>query len=358
MIPRPCAVGKSHSLEWLFCILCVAIVLGGCERPSGAQQLSGMTMGTTWHVTYVSGGGGMDSAAIRTLIQSELDAVNESMSTYREDSEISRFGAAEVGIPLPVSPSFLHVLQAALSVGALSGGAYDVTIAPLVELWGFGPAEVITQPPDEQRIADMLAQTGQSALVVQQSASTVLKKAPRHLDFSSLAKGYAVDEVAEALERSGIRRYLVEVGGEMRVAGLSPRGDLWRIAIEQPDITSRSVARTLELRGAAVATSGDYRNYIEMNGRRYSHSIDPRTGYPVLHDLVSVTVVNESAMWADAWATALLVLGAEQAREVAAANGLSAYFIQRTDDELLHTYTEDFSRYLSENSTLQVGDAK
>ncbi|MCR9104769.1 MAG: FAD:protein FMN transferase [Gammaproteobacteria bacterium] len=314
-------------------------------------------MGTTWQVTYLPVAGAPERTAVEQLIVAQLDAVNESMSTYREDSEISRFSTAPVGVPLSVSQGFLEVLQAALAVGERSQGAYDVTLAPLVELWGFGPAEPLDEPPAHQRIVDVLAQTGQAALQVDRSALTVTKLAPRSLDFSSLAKGYAVDRVALALEAAGIGRYLVEVGGEMRVAGLSHRDDLWRVAIEQPDAASRSVARTIELTDAAIATSGDYRNFVEFNGQRYSHSIDPRTGYPVLHDLVSVTVVHPSAMLADAWATALLVLGAQEAGQVARRHHLAAYFIRRQGEALQHTFTEDFSRYIGENGHRQAGDA-
>ena len=163
---------------------------------------------------------------------------------------------------------------------------------------------------------------------------------------SSLAKGYAVDRVAEWLSAQGIRRYMVEVGGEMRLSGLSGRGDPWRIAIEEPKTSERSIAITLSLTDMAIATSGDYRNYFEAEGRRYSHSIDPKTGYPVTHDLVSVTVVHQSCMMADAWATALTVLGAEKAMAVAQAQGLAVYFIRRLDDEFVHSHTPLFSAYL------------
>jgi thiamine biosynthesis lipoprotein len=148
------------------------------------------------------------------------------------------------------------------------------------------------------------------------------------------------------LSAQGVRRYMVEVGGEMRLSGLSGRGDPWRIAIEEPKISERSIAITLSLTDVAIATSGDYRNYFEANGRRYSHSIDPRTGYPVTHDLVSVTVVHQSCMMADAWATALTVLGAEKAMAVAQAQGLAVYFIRRLDDEFVHSQTPLFSAYL------------
>jgi thiamine biosynthesis lipoprotein len=168
------------------------------------------------------------------------------------------------------------------------------------------------------------------------------------LDFSSLAKGYAVDEVARALRARGVARYLVEVGGEMIVAGLSPRGDPWQIAIEQPVPGARAIAAALRLTDIAVATSGDYRNFFEYEGKRYSHSIDPRTGYPVDHELVSVTVLHESAMQADAWATALTVLGLDAALVLAREQSLAVYCIAQRDGELVHRYTEQMAPYLAQ----------
>jgi len=239
------------------------------------------------------------------------------MSTYRDDSEISRFNASAPGAWFTVSHSFYNVLSTALVVGRNSEGAYDVTVAPLVDLWGFGPGPAIDTPPSEAAIARLMERVGQDNLRLDGENLWVKKLTALSLDFSSLAKGYAVDVIANWLAQRGIDRFLVEVGGEMRMSGMSGRGDPWRIAIEQPDSSGRSVAAAVSLTDVAVATSGDYRNYFEVDGRRYSHSIDPRTGHPVAHDLVSVTVVHPSAMLADAWATALTVLGAEQGMAVA-----------------------------------------
>lgn len=339
---------KSHSLEWLLCfwlLLAVGLV-SGCERSVEMVKLAGATMGTTWHVTYIPARGAPGEAAVLAAIESQLDAVNGSMSTYLPDSEISRFNQSPVDKWIDVSPPFFDVLATALEVGRASGGAYDVTVGPLVDLWGFGPGGGAERIPEPDEIEAALALVGQDRLRLDGKATRVKKLAGVRLDFSSLAKGYGVDRVAVALQAQGIDRYLVEVGGEMRLGGLSGRGDLWRIAIEQPQSGTRGIAAAIELTDASVATSGDYRNYFEIDGHRYSHSIDPLTGRPVAHELVSVTVVHPSAMVADAWATALTVMGPRRAAAVAQERDLAVYFIRRDGDEFLPSHSAAFGRYL------------
>lgn len=352
MAKRPGPSNKSHSREWLFCLLLV-VLLGGCGRGDDrgeAVRLSGATMATTWNVTYLEPAKAPPPEAVHSGIQAALDAVNESMSTYRPDSEISRFNNDHpLNEPFAASQSFAAVVEAALLVGTASNGAYDITVGPLVDLWGFGAAGDIVEPPAEQAVAAARERVGQAALLLGPDAQ-LIKRAPLALDVSSLAKGFAVDVVAQWLSALGIVDYLVEVGGEMRLAGMSPRGGPWRIAIEQPQAGQRAMAGAILLSNVAVATSGDYRNFFEADGKRYSHTIDPRTGYPVDHDLVSVTVVHPSAMLADAWATAFTVLGARQGRAVAESRSLAVYFIQRAGDEFTHSYTPEFAPYLENNA--------
>lgn len=314
------------------------------------MRLGGATMGTTWSVTYVvEGAQTPEPAEVQADIEMVLEAVNDAMSTYRADSDISRFNNQPVQTPFTAGPAFLDVLQTARTIGTLSGGAYDVTVGPLVELWGFGASTQGYREdiPDPAAIAQAREQVGQAHLTVGDDG-VLVKTHPVELDFSSLAKGYAVDEVARALRARGVARYLVEVGGEMIVAGLSPRGDPWQIAIEQPVPGARAIAAALRLTDIAVATSGDYRNFFEYEGKRYSHSIDPRTGYPVDHELVSVTVLHESAMQADAWATALTVLGLDAALALAREQSLAVYCIAQRDGELVHRYTEQMAPYLAQ----------
>lgn len=347
---------KSHSKGWLFCVLaCLALV--ACDRQSAPVKLAGGTMGTSWHVSYLPGPeGGPSPAAVERELEALLEQVNQSMSTYREDSEILRVNRAPTADWVPLSPAFFEVLTVALEIGRASEGAYDVSVAPLVDLWGFGPGQPRQAPPAEKDIRDVRERVGQHYLELDPQLRALRKRRALELDFSSIAKGYAVDVLASFLESQQIADYLVEVGGEMRVAGHSPRGDKWRIAIEQPDAGAPGIARAIALNKAAVATSGDYRNYFEVDGVRYSHSIDPRTGYPVTHDLVSVTVVAESAMAADAWATALIVLGAGAADEVARQHQLAVYFIRREGERFVASHTPAFGPYLEAGDAAQQGE--
>jgi thiamine biosynthesis lipoprotein len=326
----------------MLAVLCLV----GCDRQAVTVQLAGASMGTTWHVTLVEPPGQVLPDGVQQGIETQLEAIDHSMSTYRDDSEISRFNALAPDTWFVVSPEFYSVLSTALVVGRASDGAYDVTVAPLVDLWGFGPGAAIDKPPSEDAIASLMQQVGQDSIRMDGEAISVKKLTALSLDFSSLAKGYAVDRVATWLAQRGINRFLVEVGGEMRMSGMSGRGDPWRVAIERPESGGRSVAAALSLSGVAVATSGDYRNYFEVDGRRYSHSIDPRTGWPVAHDLVSVTVVHPSAMLADAWATAFTVLGADRAMTVAQEQGLAVYFIRSLGEDFTHSHTAAFAAYL------------
>lgn len=339
---------KSHSLEWLFSIgvLIIALTLAGCSREPSVYQLSGSTMGTTWHVTVLAGADSPAQGLVQERIEAELVAVNASMSTYLETSEISQFNNAPIDSWFGVSQDFYHVLSAAFAVGFQSQGAYDITVGPLVNLWGFGPSGAVISVPGEDAVAEVLQNVGQGKLRLDGDAMSVMKSAPVYLDFSSIAKGYAVDQVARYLESKGFADYLIEVGGEMRLSGASPREDVWRIAIEQPDSGGTGIARAIRVTNAAVATSGDYRNYFEVDGQRYSHTIDPRTGYPVKHELVSVTVIHSSSMMADAWATALTVLGLEAGMTVAQANGLAVYFITRSEDNFNSSHTAAFKPFL------------
>src|SRR6056297_358418 len=335
----PAVREKSHRYRWLFFAFLVCVA--GCQESPGTHKLQGATMGTTWNVTYT---GSARPSQLKADVESVLAAVNGSMSTYLDESEISRFNASGIGETSRVSSSFGAVLTAALAVGERSDGAYDVTVGPLVDLWGFGAgSEADWRMPSAERVAETLARVGQNALIWDADSSTLARRKPVELDFSSIAKGYAVDRIAEILESKGLSDFLVEVGGEMRMSGISPRGDAWRIAIEKPIAGQRGVAQALELNDGAVATSGDYRNFFEHEGVRYSHTLDPRTGYPVTHNLISVTVLHERCMIADAWATALSVAGPDEALRLAAANDLAVYLMVREGDGVKSRVSPAFS---------------
>jgi len=346
------ANARDHSKGWFFAFVAVPllVLLDGCSSHQAPLRLAGESMGTSWHVTVIPEAGTPAAPALQKGIEDILEAINLSMSTYREDSEISRFNATPVDQWFGISTDFYTVLSSAMAIGWQSRGAYDVTVGPLVEQWGFGPGGPVLEAPSDDAITDLLEHVGQDHLRLDGDSLQLLKRSPVSLDLSSIAKGFAVDQVAQWLSEQGVNRYLVEVGGEMRLAGLSGRGDPWRIAIERPDSTDRSAETAITLTDVAVATSGDYRNFFEIDGQRFSHSIDPRRGYPVAHDLVSVTVVHPSAMMADGWATALVVLGYKDAMAVAQEQGLAVYFIRRREDALHVSHTPAFSRYLENKS--------
>jgi thiamine biosynthesis lipoprotein len=321
-------------------------ILGGCDHGPEIIKISGSKMGTSYHVTIVA-----DQPAPTDLakqIEQTLDRVDQSMSTYKADSEISQFNQLDVGELLAVSDDFDQVLQIAREVWQKSGGAFDPTVGPLVNIWGFGPTFTGDVVPSDSAIQKSLAGIGFDAVNRTENNQQVLlsKNRPLRLDLSAVAKGYAVDLVANLLEMNALPDYLIEVGGETRVSGLNPERQPWRLAIESPSPTEL-VAQVLNVQAGAVATSGDYRNYFERDGVRYSHTIDPRSGRPTTHSLASVTVVADTCAEADAWATALMVMGQEQAIGLANELEIPVYIIARQDKGYVASYSETFSPLLA-----------
>jgi thiamine biosynthesis lipoprotein len=270
---------------------------------------------------------GLSLEALRSGIGALLAQTVRQMSTWEPDSEISRFNRHRGGDWFAVSPELAAVVAESLSIAALSGGAFDIRVGPLVRLWGFGPGPAPPGLPDPAAVETARRLAG-GVIEVRERPPALRKSLPEaEIDLSAIAKGDAVDRIARHLEAAGVHRYLVEIGGELRVRGRGPAGHPWRIAIELPDPRARLPGPVLELEEGAVATSGDYRNFFEHGGRRYPHVIDPATGRPVAHRTGSVTVLDPSARRADALATALLVLGAEQGLVLAEREGLAAYFL-------------------------------
>jgi FAD:protein FMN transferase len=321
-------------------------------RPYSTPQihlLQGTTMGTTWHVQVVANEAQTAQeagAAIKGLL-AHLD--RGVFSTWTEDSELSRLNRSQPHVAHPVSPELLEVLQLAQAIYRNSRNTFDVSIGPLVNLWGFGPAPV-TGVPDEDAIAAAQAQLGLDALQVDAANGTVTFARPLTLDLAGIAEGYAVDAVADLLRDLGFDAFLAEIGGELRLRGRRPDGGNWIIAVERPEDGPPAVYTRLDTRGEAMAlsVSGDYHNFREVDGQRYAHGIDPRTGRPATHALASVTVIGDTAAAADAWSTALMVLGPEEGMEVADSEGLAAYFIMRAPTGFQHTYTPAFARYLQQ----------
>lgn len=312
-----------------------AAALAGCgERraaaPGGLLQFGGRTMGTDYVVKIA--GAALSASRLQALhadVQSALDGIDRGLSLHRADSELARLNRHGGTTPLEVSRDLYAVLAAAREVSALSQGAFDVSVAPLVQAWGFGPERHTRLPADEQLRAGRAALGWQGLQLHADTRSVSKARAGLQADLGGIAKGHGVDLAALALEAAGIEHYMVEVGGEVRTRGRNAAAQAWRIGIEEPDAMPQRARSVLPLSGQAVATSGDYRFYFEQSGRRYSHEIDPGTAAPIAHGLASVSVVASTAMMADALATALIVMGPERGPALAARTGLPALFIVR-----------------------------
>ena len=330
-------------------ILCCALLpsCGNDSEQSRMLTLSGITMGTVYEIKVNSPKAIKTRDQIQLGVARVLDHIDKSMSTYNPDSELSKINQNRSSSWLPVSADLYQVLDDAIKISNLTNGAFDITVGPLVNLWGFGPEQKDKTIPSEQDIRSRLANTGYHNLALRSDPRSVSKKLPdMYIDLSGIAKGYGVDKVAEFLEGLGFLNYLVDIGGEVRVRGINPEGIPWKIGIERPVAGQRSVQRVIPLRSIAMATSGDYRNFFEVNGKRYSHTIDPKTGRPVTHNLDSVTVLNPSTAIADALATGLLVLGPTSAPELAVKHGIAAYFIVRTRDGYEEHETKAFTNLI------------
>lgn len=315
---------------------------GASETERTVTTFEGAALGTDFTVRLA--GPPLDDAAQEAAvvaIRAELDEVDRLMSTWKDDSELSRLNRAPGGVPFPVHAETRAVLERALAIAAASGGALDVTVGPLVRAWGFGAGAADT-PPTPAALAALSEQVGWQKLQLGPEGATKAVDA-LSIDLSAIAKGWAVDEVSRALAALGHRDHMVEVGGEVRAQGTNGSEAPWRIAIEQPDALRRSAHAVVGLADRAMATSGDYRNYREVDGERVSHTIDPRTGRPARHRLASVTVVTDDCVDADGWATALMVLGPDEGHAVATRAGLAAYFLVRTDDGFTGRPTEAFA---------------
>jgi len=307
------------------------VVLTACDGGSTMTSYSGSTMGTSYQVLVEEGRTPNDSVRVGLLIERELADVTRVLSTYEPESDISRFGRARTTEPVAVDPMLLEVLRSALAVSERSGGAFDPTVAPLVDAWGFGPTD--GPPPDSASVVALRRLVGYDALSLDQAAGTLAKARPgMSIDLSGVAKGYAAERIARELADSGYTSALVDVGGEVTALGAHRDGRPWRVALEGPGDTAPRALGTIDLVDESVATSGDFRNYYESRGVLYSHIIDPRTGFPLRFRGFSVSVVHASGAMADAWATALTVLGPDEGFELAEREGLAALFAWRTPE--------------------------
>ena len=321
-------------------------LLTGCSAPPEAQTLQGYAMGTTWSVRFVMPEDALAMEGLREDIEEALDTVDRQMSTYRDDSDLTRFNNLSAGESVIVPEEFAMVLEASFELADQTGGYFDPTIGPLVNLWGFGPEGRRDEPPSDEEIESTMARVGWSRLEFDETSRKLTQPGGTYLDFSAIAKGYAADLVAETLEARGIRDYLVDLGGDMRIRGHRPDGDRWRIAIERPDPSNREIFTIIQVGDNSLATSGSYRNFFEYGEQQFSHTIDPHTGRPIPQELVSVTVVHDKCMMADGYATAITALGAEAGFEFARDLGLAALLLIRENDDVVERTTEAFTLYL------------
>ncbi len=305
-------------------------------------------MGTTWSVRAVAPSG-VDDATLTVAVQTELDAVVAAFSPWDRSSEISRFNAAPAGI-WALSQAFWTVLDASMNLADDTDGAVDPTLGALVDLWGFGPTgpRIGAVLPSDEEVDEALAASGWQKLRLSRDARGAMQPGGMKLDFSGIAKGHAVDRVSAALTRLGATSHLVEIGGEMLGKGVKPDGQPWWIGLEEPPgaPSSRTVAALVDI---AVATSGDWRRAFEHDGRLYPHTIDGRTGRPIDNGVTSVTVFHASAMIADAWATALTVLGPKAGPATAEAYDLAAQMVVRTADGVVEHLTPAFVAMMDED---------
>lgn len=335
-------------LNRLVVLIALSSILG-CSSEPRVHAFSGAIMGTTYSVKLIEGGSpNFDDPAVlnaaETLSYEALVRVDEALSTYKESSELMRFNRSDVGSVFKMGKEMRDVTTLSLAILNASDGFFDPSIGNLISAWGFG-AHSHDATPSGEKVAALLAQSGMRFVKVLDGAE-IKKVGKGFVDYSAIAKGYGVDKVAEGLSSLGFGNFIVEVGGEVRVAGHNAEGKPWRLGIEQPDILERKAYNIAHISDVSMATSGDYRNFIERPEGRYSHTINPQTGYPVSNQVASVSVIMKSCAIADAWATALLAMGEDRALEVAKEQGLAVFFIFRDKDGFRSHATEQMLAYL------------
>lgn len=337
----------------LILVVLLTVSIAACFPSNDSAKkeilLQGRTMGTIYNIKVVATIEQVERLKLHEKIDAVLKQVNQQMSTYIPDSEISIFNKSQSTEPVEISVGFARVLAESIRLGELSNGKLDITVGPLVNLWGFGPKHRPERVPSDEQLANARARVGLHNLHL--DGRQLSKSIPDlYIDLSTTAKGYGVDRVAELIEANGISHYLVEIGGEMRLKGFKHTGELWAIAIEKPILDpsgmQRAVQQVVIPKDNAVATSGDYRIYFEADGQRFSHIIDPATGRPINHHLVSVTVITPSSMTADGLSTMLMVMGAEQGMKFAQQHGLAVLFISKTEHGFTEQFTVKFKQYL------------
>lgn len=303
-------------------IITSLVMLTACHRPEEIK-FSGRTMGTAWSLLSAQA-----TDSMRQLIQSHLDQREAVLSHWQKDSAVTRFNDSRSTDWQPVPPELIQVIELARDIASKTGGALDITLAPLIDLWGFGAAGPAKAIPTERQIAEAKTRCGWKHLHSRLDPPALKKDIPDlRLNVASVTEGFVIDELISRLQQQGLSDFLLEVGGEVAAIGHAPAGTAWRVGIQTPEATPGDALQTLPLSDLCIATSGNYRHRIETNGQSYSHLIDPRSGRPITHPLTSVSVIHSSSALADGYATALMILGPEKGRETAEKLGLRVFWI-------------------------------
>jgi thiamine biosynthesis lipoprotein len=350
---RPSATVVTWPVFWcavsLLPVLFPLPVTQAQERPASERHVSefrGLAMGGAFSVKIVTAKDELETPGLHDVdraLRSTLDRIEGLMSTWDRDSELSRFNRSTSLEPFTVSPETFAVFTWSLEVGSVTGGALDVTIGPLVDAWGFGPSGPRTTPPTNDEIDRLQEAVGPGRVELDPTAGTVRKTRPDvQCDLSSVVPGYAADRLSRELVDRGFTDFLVDVGGEVLARGRNEKGAPWQVAIERPALRGDAIQRLVPLSDLAITTAGDYRKYREVDGQRVAHILDPRTGRPLTHRLASVTVIDALAVRADAFDTALLVLGTSEGMALATKLNLAALFIERTEEGFVERTTPRF----------------
>ncbi|MDF0732430.1 FAD:protein FMN transferase [Pseudomonas entomophila] len=323
-------------------LLFFLLLLSACNPRPTVERLGGPTMGSSYSIQYVRDPGGPAPEQVQHAVEAVLQDIDRLYSTYRGDSVVSRFNQLPANHCLAIPADMLELVTFGQHLADLSGGAYDLTVEPLLDLWGFGPQARQEHVPDPQAQALARERVGFRKLRIE--GQQLCKDAALELDFNSIAAGHAVDLIAVRLGAMGVGSFLAEVTGELKAVGRKPDGSPWRVALELPREDRQIARQVLAVDGLSVSTSGDYRNYFEENGRRYSHTFDARLGRPVAHALAAVTVLDRSALVADGYSTLLLILGPERGWAFAMAHGIAAVLVTRVEGGFVSRSTPGFER--------------
>lgn len=325
-------------------LVTVLLSLAGCGQGNTLERISGPTMGSSYTVQYVRTPQGPAPEQIKREVEAILEGVDKRFSTYRSDSLIAAFNRLPANSCQPMPADVLELVRVGEQLSQRSDGAFDLTVEPLLDLWGFGPQSRMEKVPSEQALASARQRVGHGHLRI--VGEQLCKDAPVEVDFNSIAAGHAVDLLVARLQTLGVADLLVEATGELKALGRKPDGSHWKVAVELPREDRQIAQQVLAVDGFGVSTSGDYRNYFEENGQRYSHTFDARLGRPVKHDLAAVTVFDRSTLMADGYSTLLLVLGPQQGWDFALKHQIAAVFVTRVADGFVSRSTPAFEQLM------------